>query len=596
MSGIAGLVDFRGERPDEGRLRRLSGGLVHRGPADERLSDAGAALLVERLDAPGTPEELPVDLALALDGRQPRAGMAALARAWEARGPGSLSEVEGPFALAVWDRARRALWLARDAFGVKPLYWARVAGGVAFSSEIPPLLAHPDVSRELALENLSEYLSFRYVHAPRTLLRDVLAVPPGHVVRIDAHDVRIERWWSPRWAPPGAPLPGDRDTALQLDQALSRAVRRALPTDGPVGVLLSGGLDSSAILYHVREQGRTAHAFTVALAGDPADESSIAARVASVFGANHHLIRLESRVLIDALDRATDAMGGPLPTAAGVLQGLLYETIGPHSRVVLSGDGGDEVLGGRRLEVVAASLRQAAVLSHLPPGLRGASRAVARWTGHPEVAASPLHYGLARGIGGSAVFDREARQALLRDPALVHPGLRERILSPLYAEVDSDPLNEILHVWQRGWLCEDSLARSDRLAAASGLDVRYPMIDRDFAAVCAALPGGAKVRARGLSYRTKWPLRRVMQDRLPSQLIHRPKRALPAPLDRWLRAEGAGFLRERVELLCADEAAPFSSAEVRRLAVRHETGMENNGVKLWVLLLFQAWMRALREA
>lgn len=596
MSGIAGLVNFGGERPDTGLVRRLSGALVHRGPADERLSDAGAALLVERLDAPGVPEELPTDLAVALDGRQPRAGMVSLARAWEARGHASLAEVEGPFALAVWDRGRKALWLARDAFGVKPLFWAKVHGGVAFASEIPALLALPQVSRELALDNLSEYLSFRYVHAPRTLLREVFSVPPGHIVRIDAHDVRVERWWTPRWAPPGASLPNDRGTAEALDQSLSRAVRRCLPADGPISVLLSGGLDSSAILYHVREQGRTAHAFTVSLAGDPGDESSIAARVASVLGAHHHLIRLESRVLIEALDRSTVAMGCPLPTAAGVLQGLLYETIGPVSRTVLSGDGGDEVLGGRRLEVVAGSLRQAAVVSHLPPGLRGVSRAVARWSGHPEIAASPLHYGFARGIGGSAVFDRDARAALLRDPALVRPGLREQILSPLYDEVDSDPLNEILHVWQRGWLCEDSLSRSDRLAAASGLDVRYPMLDRDFASACAALPGGAKVRARGLTYRTKWPLRRVMQDRLPSQLIFRPKRALPAPLDRWLRAEGSGFLSERIERLADEAAWLFQAAEIRRIAVRHQTGLENNGLKLWGLLLFQSWYDTLRSA
>jgi len=598
LAGIAGII-HRGGRPERDEVERLSQGIAHRGSASELRFDEGPATLVQRNRRAGLTLASSQRTVLVLDGRLTRleSGEASseagrLLSVLEQGGPEALAQIDGVFAFAAWDRREQALTLGRDAFGTRPLFWTRRWDALAFASEIPALLALPWVGRDVAHDHLAEYLSFRYVHAPRTLLRDVHAVPPGHVLRVDARGPRLQRWWHPAWSPDGASIPPDRETAARVEEALRRAVARQ-SVEGPVGVLLSGGLDSSSILYHARDAGRPPLALTVSLASDPTDESPFAGRVARVLGVEHHLLRVDDRALVDQIDAATAAMGQPLPTSAAALQSLMYRDAASRVRALLSGDGGDEILGGRSIEKIARRLKAARALTAMPPGLRGLGRLVARRAGRPEIALEPRHFGLQQLIGGSAVFDQHAREALLSDPALVRRGLRRQVLEPLYGEVNSDAINEVLHVWQRGWLPEDSLARSDRMAARAGLEVRYPLLDRDLVRIAEALPGEAKVRDRLLGSGTKWPLRKAMEGKLPADLLHRPKRASLAPLDHWLRAAGADFLRDRTGPLIAERDGLFRSDELRRLVAEHLSGVAGHGLKLWTVILFDTWRRSL---
>lgn len=577
MALIAGSLRFDGD-PDP----VLDPGPVAAGARDRWASTSapGPGLL-----RPGS-----VSPWLAVDGGPPGDGLQAVERGWDPRSFAMLHRLGGDWALARWEPQAQVLWLARDPFGGRPLFWARSGPRLAFASSIPALTGLGWVSREPAMDHLAEYLSFRYVHAPATLLRQVFEVPPGHVVRLDAQGERLHRWYDPGWCRPGAPEPDAAEAAVAVDRALRRAVQRRLPHGEPVAALLSGGLDSSAILFHARQLQPDVVACTVAVADDPAAESPFAARAATVLGARHEVVRVSDADLIASVDRATAAMGQPLPSPAAVIQLLFFEHLRAHRRVLLGGDGGDEVLGGRGIEAIGARMRGSRVVSRVPRPTRDLVRAVARRAGLRDLAVAPDHFGADRLIGGSRVFKSHERLEVLRDIGLVRPGIRRTVLEPLYQEVDTDPLNQILHVWQRGWLCEDSLARSDRMAAAAGLDVRFPMLDREFMALCAALPGGAKVRSSGLSFRTKWPLRRAMEGRMSPQLVNRPKRALSAPLDRWLAAEGAHFLRTRIAAVCEDPAGLFAPSELRRLSERHLAGVENNGLKLWAILLFQAWL------
>ncbi|MEC8422371.1 MAG: asparagine synthase C-terminal domain-containing protein, partial [Myxococcota bacterium] len=448
----------------------------------------------------------------------------------------------------------------------------------------------PWVSRDLATDHIAELLSYRYVNAPRTLYRDVQAVPPGHIVRIDAHGERTERWWRPRWSPPGAPPPKDEALVQQVDAALGRAVHRRAREDEDVAVLLSGGLDSSAILWHLTQCARVVPTYTIALADDLVDESSFAGRVAKVMGAEHRVVRVTNDDLVDNIHACTRMMGHPLPGAAAVLQHLLFKAIRPDARVVLSGDGGDEVLAGRGMEQVAQRLRGARLLGTATGPLSGTVKGLAGRLGLRDLAASSVHFGRDRNIGGSRVFHSAERVEILRDPGMVRPGIRRLVLDPLYQEVDSDPVNAILHVWQRGWLPEDSLFRSDRMAAHAGVEVRYPMLDRDFMGLAAGLPGPVKVHPVRLGWVTKWPLRQAMLDRMPDRAyVRRPKRSMPNPLDRWLRDQGRAFLRDAVEGLLADPTALFAPSAVRRLMAEHLESKANHGLKLWTLTLFHAW-------
>jgi asparagine synthase (glutamine-hydrolysing) len=595
LSGIVGLIHFSGPGPDLDEALQLANGVGHRGPDDKGRWSSGPAVLCHRgfrrrADAEAQPARVVVGGAermVVVDG-EVEGGLSALVRAVIAGE--SVSGLGGSFAALVWDPQDRRLVAVRSAEGARPLVWSRKGERLALCSEIPPLLGLGWVSRSLAVDHLAEYLSFRYVHAPRTLLREIWSVPPGHSVIFDARGERLVRHAPPRWYA-GGPALSPSEAVSGLDRALRISVERALQGDKPQAVLLSGGLDSTAIVHHCRQFGRIPPAFTVALEDDGVDETSIAARVAKVLGAEHHMVRVDARTLIDGIGECTRMMGQPLPSPAAILQHALFRQIRSSARVILSGDGGDEVLGGRTMGFLATRLRGAQTLGRLPGPLRNLSRRLLDRAGFKDLAASAAHFGRERGIGGSRVFHSAERVEILRDPGLVRPGIRRTVLEPLYAEVVADPINEILHVWQRGWLPEDSLARSDRMSAALGMEVRFPMLDQEMRNFTASLPGDLKVRPRPSGWETKWPLRESLRPHIPAQLLDRPKRALPGPLDAWLRGPGRELLRGCIDTMRTDPAGLFLPGALSRLEKEHVENRANHGLKLWTLLLFSLWRR-----
>jgi asparagine synthase (glutamine-hydrolysing) len=599
LSGIAGIIHLSGSPPDRDQGHQLSAGIAHRGRDDKGNFSRGPAILVHRrfrTNSGETRQPLEKDgRVLVLDGQLYDRSLEDLVQDFDRRGADLLSEIDGSFAFALWDEESQSLWLTRDATGTRPLYWTRQGNKVAFASEIPPLLGLPWVSREFASDHIAEYLSFRYVHAPRTLYRAVQEVPPGHILRIQAGGERMDRWWSPSWAPPGTGRPSDlADIPDRLDMVLRRSVEKRIHSSNvDIAVLLSGGLDSSAILYHVSEACKQPTSFTLTFEEELADESAFASRVAKLLGAEHHLVRISSQKMVDVLESCTRAMGQPLPTAAAALQFLLFKELRSQAQVLLSGDGGDEVLGGRGMESTAARIRRNRTMHRLPGPLHRMSSRAARKLGSSDMIASQAHFGRDRKIGGSAVFRSSERVDLLSDPGMVRPGIRQVVLEPLYQEVDSDPINEILHVWQRGWLPADSLARSDRMASLANVEVRYPMLDKALLELTLRLPGPIKVHPKGLSYVTKWPLREAMANRLPESILRRAKRSMPSPLDRWLRTEGRDFLRQNTEALAKDPSGIFQRPTIRGLVSAHLDGEQNHGLKLWTLCLFHTWKQVM---
>jgi asparagine synthase (glutamine-hydrolysing) len=589
VGGIAGIVHYRGDPPAREQAQQLSAGVAHRGPDDKGLFLEPPFVGVQRVFAThtrhNTTPRLTKDLVVLLDGP---ADLDTLSSGWTEQGAACLGSLKGGFAAAIWSRSQQVLWLISDPAGTRPLFYAQHSGRVAFASTAKALLGLNWVSREVATDALAEYLSFRYVHAPRTLHRDISAVPPGHLVRIDSAGARTERWWAPQWAPAGAPsLPAD-ELGDRFDATLRRSVDRRLQTSAPTGVLLSGGLDSTAILYHALQLGHSPTAYTSTLAGDPADESPFASRVASLLGAKHELVRIEDADIIAGIDTATEHMGAPLPTPAAIVQHVLMSRIRLDTKVVLAGDGGDEVLAGRSMASIARRLRRARTVGRLPGPAKHLSRRAARRGGFKDLSTPPEDFGLSRKIGGSRVFDAQERVALLRDPGMARPGIRRTLLEPIYQEVRTDPLNAILHVWQRGFLAQDALARSDRMSAHCGVQMRFPFLDSELLALTCSMPGPDKLSPSGLGFLGKAPLRLAMKDRLPTRLLNRPKRAMPAPLGLWLRGPGAGLVRERIDRLCESEL--FVARTLRTLSRAHLEGKEDHAMQLWTLLLLDAWL------
>ncbi len=579
MGGIAGVLCWGGQPDAEERAIA---------PDGSSFGGEGLYVAARARSTLARSERFVVAVAGRFD-RSPATGQSAaetLLERWTAEGPDALAHFEGAWVAAVFERGSRRLHLLRDPFGVRRLYYAHKDGRLAFATTVKPLLKLPWVSREIARENLAEYLSFRYVHAPRTLLRDVRALPPGHHLVYDG-DVRLKPWFSLVYSPPYAPLPEDGATLEDLERRINRSVAARASGRERVGVLLSGGLDSSAIALYASRLGPV-HTFTVGVTDAEGDETPYAGRVANLLRTRHEVLRVDFPQYEEAFHTVVGGSDTPVTDPACIPQYLLARHARQFVDVILAGDGGDEVFGGRMAGLLAREVRVSTAMQRLPsPIVSG----LAMWLGdrRPELRDPATPFGLARLIGGVHVFDAPGRLELLRDPGWVRSGVRRLCLEPMYREVVSDPVNEILHAYLRGRMVEDALLRSGTAASLAGIGLRAPMLDRDLVAFCARLPGPWKVRTTPSGVITKWPLREILRPRLGRALVSRPKRVLPGPWRRWFAGPARAFLAERVALLEEDPARLFLPGALRSLAQNPD--VPGNDAKLWTLLFFDAWRR-----
>jgi asparagine synthase (glutamine-hydrolysing) len=531
-------------------------------------------------------------LALAADDGPPAEfDVEALVRAWRRWGPDTFQRLEGEFAIALWDRAARQLHLVRDRLGVRPLFWARRGDKIAFASEIPALTQVPWVSRELDRANLSEYLSFQVVHAPRTLLEDVQQVQAAHHVTLGMGTEHVRRWWRLKYAPIGAPRPSETEVIQAVEQAMVRAVRRRVPRGVETGLYLSGGLGSTAIGEAARQQHLQLPSFTVSFSDDLYPESPFAGRVASLLGLEHHPVEVGTAELAREFDAAVAMLGHPVGHPGVVLQAALARAARQRVPVVLSGDGAEELFGGRMLDRLGGGLAVSRVMGRLPGVLRGP---VGRLTGMPDPTKTPVDWVLDLEFGGHRLFDARDRGRLLRDHGLVRPDIRRVVLSRFYEGLETDAVNAALHGSLCSWLAESDLVRADRTAAAAGLDLRFPLLDRDVLETAALLPGSSKVRRVRGSLHTRWPLRAMVKGTLPAALLNRPKRGLPKPLDNWLEGPGRLFMEERFARLRQDTFGlwrPDALDQLRRDLARRAGA----GIRLWTLFVLDAWLHGLTE-
>ncbi|HJN76855.1 MAG TPA: asparagine synthase (glutamine-hydrolyzing) [Myxococcota bacterium] len=613
MGGIAGIVDFRGTAPSRDLAGLMSDAVAHRGPDDSGTWAEGPAILVQRRMAlteagrrqpiAANPYTLVLDgriydldgLRRQLEGQPPRTGgdADAVLRGWQTWGSDTVARLNGDFALAVWDRRDRVLHLARDPAGVKPLYFVWRQRRFAFASDVRALLLLPWVSRDIAVEELAEYLSFRYVHAPRTLLRDIQLLPAGHIARVDGTGVRLHRWWLPESSPPGAEPEPEEAIQARLEVLLDRSIERRCVADKSVGLLLSGGISSSSIA-RLWSRRRPIRSLNVSFADGGPDEASFAGRIARIFDCEHQTLRISQEDFVAAVPKVVDVLGQPMPSAGAVVQYLAAA----HARelglrILISGDGVDEVLGGPAVAALVREMRAARIGAKLPRPARGLLERALAPVGRGQALEDPEHFGLVREVGGSNVFDVDGRMDILRDPAHVRPGIRRMLLEPFYNEVDADPINQVLHVYQRGWLSEDTLLRTDRCSMAQGVEVRHPLLDRDVVTWAAAVPGRCKIKRRFGRWHGRWPLAQAMEQELGAELVWRPKRSMPAPMNRWLRGAGEAFLWEHVESVCDDPLGIFRVDAIRKLAREHAAGERDHGPRLWTLIALDMWLRTL---
>jgi asparagine synthase (glutamine-hydrolysing) len=528
-----------------------------------------------------------------------RSDMEVALRAFEAYGDACVEHFRGMFALAIWDRARRRLFLARDRLGKKPLYYARTADCFLFASEPKALFCHPGVAREVDWDALHHYLAFGYTPAGRSIFAGIGKVPPAHTAVLAADGVlRLRRYWE---LPRGASAPSPRgDLPARVRQELGEAVRLRLESDVPVGVFLSGGIDSSAVVASMREvTAGPIRTFSIGFgaAAPSYDERRHARAVAERFGTEHHEEVLEPRVsaLLPAIVHHFDE---PFADSSAIPTFVVAQATARHVKVALSGIGGDETFLGypRYLGVRLSRLYGA-----LPRPLRDATSALARAVAREgtdsrhrgdrlrrfvDGADQPLPD---RYLGWTRIFGRAGLAALATPALWAHLGadVESAARAAFAGARRGDAVDGACRIDLDTYLPDDLLAMADRMGMAHGLEIRAPFCDHRLVEASLAIPPGR--RMAGL--RLKALLKRAFADVLPREVLTHPKQGFMIPLGQWLRAD----LRPSLDDLLAPERVAarrlFVPAEVERLKREHLTGARGHADRLWALMILEQWIR-----
>jgi len=511
-----------------------------------------------------------------------------IVHAYESWGTACFERLRGMFGIAIVDDAASRVVLARDRLGKKPLYWCRMRdASVAFGSELKCLLPVPGFERRLSERAVADYFALGYVPTPRTIFEGVEKLRPGHCLVIDAGGIREQRWWHLD-TEPKLDL-DDRSLIDCLESVLDEAVRIRLRSDVPFGAFLSGGLDSSVVAaLMARNLPFPVRTFTIGFNESAFSEVGDARAVAAHLGAEHHELVVEPGA-VELVPRLAWHLDEPFADSSSIPTYLVSRLAAGHVKMVLSGDGGDELFGGysrylrymklRRLARSAGGLGGLALSfgSKLLPGALGW-----RMRRMAERAAQPFPDDYLGMVGLAGPDDL---RAMLR--ADLVPDRPFGSIAPLFeAGGGATPLLDRLTTGDIGsYLLDDVLVKVDRMSMAASIEARAPLLDHHVVEFAARLRPGAKIR----DGRGKWLLRQVAARLLPAAILDKPKQGFAIPLSGWLRGELAPMAADLLGSRRFRERGLFDPQRVARLLDEHRAGRADHGEHLWLLLSFEVW-------
>jgi asparagine synthase (glutamine-hydrolysing) len=616
VCGICGMLSLRHQPVDRPALAAMNATLEHRGPDSEGLLvDRHAAIAMRRLaivdlaggDQPIANEDGSVhvvcngeiynfrELAGELRARghvlRTQSDTEVLVHLYEEYGPRCVERLRGMFGIAIWDRRLSRMVLARDRYGIKPLYYEVRDAELRFASELKALMGDPRRPLSVGPDALHAFLAYNAVPSPRTIFREVRKLPPGHLLLVEDGALPvIQRWARPGpSAQDGRPREDERELAEELRSRLRDSVRAHLVADVPVGVLMSGGVDSSVLAaLAAGEVDTPLMTFSVGFEDRSFDERSLARMVASRYGTDHHELLVGTEVT-ERLPEVVAAFDEPFADSSAIPTYLVSELAARHVKVVLSGEGADELFGGYFTYAADLLARRVGRLTPLARPLVDLLPS--------STAQASLDYRLKRFVRGAAlpaverhlswreIFGADARAELFgtaeRHEADVVDALRAR-----FAETaGAGPLARLQDLDLGMYLPDDLLVKVDRASMAHSLEARVPYLDPAVTDFALALPDRLKVR--GLA--KKRLLRAAAGPLLPPEIVHGKKRGFGLPLGTWLRGELEPFARE---VLAPSEVARqgfFDPAAVTRLLDLHASRRADVGRQVWNLLVFALW-------
>lgn len=626
MCGITGIFDTRSTRPvDSMVLKRMNDSQHHRGPDEgslhiepgvgfghRRLSiidiatgqqplfnEDGSVVVVFNGEIYNYQSLIP-ELQAAGHVFHTKSDTECIVHAWEQWGERCVERFRGMFAFVLWDRNKQTLFMARDRLGVKPLYYAvQDDGTLVFGSELKSLMAHPGLRRDIDPLALEEYFALGYVAEPRTIFRQARKLPPAHTLCIRRGEAVGEprEFWDVRFTLDNAI--GLEDACAELNQRLTESVKLRMIAEVPLGAFLSGGVDSSAVVQAMAGlSNEPVNTCSIAFDDPQFNESEFAKMVADRYRTNH---RVETVVsddfgLIDTLARLYDE---PYADSSAIPTYRVCQLARKHVTVALSGDGGDESLGGYRrykLHMMEERMR-----ASLPEGVR---RPVFGLLGrlYPKADWAP------RVLRAKTTFEGMARnsvEAYFHSMSLIRQPLRSRLYSAQfkaqlggYSALDvftrharrantDDPLALIQYIDMHTYLVGDINTKVDRASMAHSLEVREPLMDHELVQWLATLPSGLKLKGS----EGKYVFKKAMEPRLPADVLYRPKMGFAVPLARWFRGPLKQRLRGSLLNSPMFDGGWIDQGVVRSLVDEHQSGARDHSTPLWTLLMFDAFVR-----
>jgi asparagine synthase (glutamine-hydrolysing) len=613
VCGVCGICNYGSQLKADGRIvSRMTSALAHRGPDDDGFHADGELILGMRrlsiIDLAGGAQPIANEegsirvisnseiynfreLRRELEGRghdfATRSDTEVIVHAYEEWGLDAFARLNGMFASALWDASERQLVLARDPFGIKPLYYSDDGSTLAFASELRALFCHPGVRRAVDVRGLSAFLSLTFVPSPRTAFENVSKLVPGHLLVCNRHGVRVERFHQ------SIPEPVDEseETLVErLQVVMARAIERQMVADVPVGVMLSGGSDSGTVAA-IMSQASSApiQTFTVGFSGDFSENELEPARwTADRLGATHHEIVISSDEFLDVLPQSVWHLEEPIATAAGFAFYRVCELARQHVKVVLTGQGADEPFGGyprylgesygwvyRGLPQFIRRGLLTPLIERLPRNER-LKRAVRSLATSDEVERLERVY---------AVLDEDLQHELLRDESAADGDIA-RAIARWHGDAERhDSVGKMMYVDARFSLADNLLLLADKLSMAVSLEARVPFLDLELMALAESIPSKMKIRHG----KQKLILKRAMREWLPDEVLRRKKIGFNTPVDAWFRGRINSRVKE--ELLGEGSAcrAYFRPGVVARMIREHEAGRNDHKRILFSLLTFELW-------
>lgn len=640
MCGIVGYLNLNGQPlpPDHGLLQGMCASLYHRGPDEEGRKIVGpAALGMRRLciidlktgQQPITNETKEIwivfngeiynfqELRQLLIARghklSTESDTETIVHLYEEFGVDCLQHLEGMFAFALFDKRDNTLFLARDRMGEKPLHWAILGNQFVFSSEIKGILVHPESKRQLNPAALRQYLTLEYVPAPHSMFEGINKLPPAHYMLVRDGLVSTTRYWEPKVNPSSL---SENEAEERLIELLDRSIKLRLISDVPLGVFLSGGLDSSTVAaLAARHTAGKLKTFSIGFADKSFDESAWAQAVADRLGTEHEVVTFVPELAFKTLQELLEYIDEPMADASILPTFFLSKMTKKQVTVALSGEGGDELFGGYP---TYQAHRLATFWNNVPSSLRAGII-------EPLIRSLPASYNnlsidfkLKRFISAAQQppIRRHLRwmgaMPLERSSALLRPELNsaaeemchhcneedlfDDLADRLYGKngrFGTDVIDTIMRLDMTTYLPDDLLFKSDRASMAASLEARLPFLAYPVVEFALSLPSSFKLK--GMT--TKYLLKKAVTPLLPAKNIHRAKKGFGIPVAKWLREDFKPLVDEYLSSDFIEKQGLFNRTVVQTLLHEHNTGRVDHRKELWSLLMFQSWWsRFLRPA